>query len=122
MKKQKNRTGNGLVFSTDSGKMCPGCDNPIAECTCHKGKMAPDGNGIVRVGRETKGRKGKGVTLITGVDGSPAELKKLCKQLKSKCCSGGTVKEYTIEIQGDHRNIVMEELKKQGWTVKQSGG
>jgi translation initiation factor 1 len=74
------------------------------------------------VGRETKGRKGKGVTIITGVPLAYSELINLGKQLKKKCGSGGTVKEGVIEIQGDHRDRLVDELKKQGWTVKRSGG
>ena len=76
----------------------------------------------MRVGWETKGRKGKGMTLIAGVPLDADGLRRLASQLKQKCGSGGTVKEGIIEIQGDHRNIVMEELKKQGYNVKRSGG
>ena len=111
-----------LVYSTDSGKMCPECSNPIADCTCNNSQSIPEGDGIVRVGRETKGRKGKGVTLITGIPLNPAELKKLGKQLKARCGTGGTVKNGVIEIQGDHRDLIIEELKKKGWTVKRLGG
>jgi translation initiation factor 1 len=80
------------------------------------------GDGIVRVGRQTKGRRGKGVSVITGVPLGPAELKDLAKQLKRLCGSGGTVKDGVIEIQGDHRDRLVEELQKRGWTVKRSGG
>jgi len=79
-------------------------------------------DGIVRIQRESKGRKGKGVTLITGVSLPPEELKKLAKTLKQKCGSGGTVKDGVIEIQGDHREILLAELQKQGWKVKLAGG
>jgi len=74
------------------------------------------------VHRETKGRKGKGVTVISGVPLAPTDLVQFATQLKKKCGSGGTVKDGTIEIQGDHCDILMEELKKQGWPVKRSGG
>jgi translation initiation factor 1 len=74
------------------------------------------------VGRQTKGRKGKGVTVITGVPLSTAELKELGKALKKLCGSGGTVKDGVIEIQGDHRDRLVEELTRRGWTVKRSGG
>jgi translation initiation factor 1 len=80
------------------------------------------GDGIVRVSRETKGRKGKGVTVITGVPLPPAELKALSRQLKQACGSGGTVKNGTIEIQGDHRDRLVAELKQRGFTVKRAGG
>jgi translation initiation factor 1 len=82
----------------------------------------PAGDGIVRVGRETKGRKGKAVTLITGVPLSLAELKRLARELKARCGCGGTVKDGVIEIQGDHRDKLIEALKSKGWSVKSSGG
>jgi translation initiation factor 1 len=111
-----------LVYSTEQGRMCPGCGRSIDKCICPRKKAMPPSDGIVRVGKETKGRKGKGMTLITGLALEPAELKILAKQLKQKCGTGGTVKNGIIEIQGDHRDLLMEELKKQGWKVKQSGG
>ena len=76
----------------------------------------------MRIQRETKGRKGKGVTLITGVLLAPAELKKLAKELKQKCGVGGAVKDGVIEIQGDVREQMFDEMKQRGFTVKKSGG
>jgi len=76
----------------------------------------------VRVGRETKGRKGKGVTLITGVPLDHDGLKALAKELKKQCGAGGAVKGGAIEIQGDHRDALVEALKSRGWVVKRSGG
>jgi translation initiation factor 1 len=112
----------GIVYSTEHGRMCPKCSRPIAECTCRQEKEIPKGDGIVRVGRETQGRKGKGVTVITGVPLAGDELKKLAKELKARCGTGGTIKEGIIEIQGDHRDVLMEALKQRGWNVKRSGG
>ncbi len=80
------------------------------------------GDGIVRIGRETKGRKGKGVSLITGLNLDPKELKALAKKLKQKCGSGGSVKNGVIEIQGDHRQQLMKELLNMGLKVKLAGG
>jgi translation initiation factor 1 len=80
------------------------------------------GDGIVRVGRETKGRKGKGVTIITGVPLGQEELRQFTTKLKQMCGSGGTVKEAVIEIQGDHRDAIVAELESQGFKVKRSGG
>jgi len=74
------------------------------------------------VGRETKGRKGKGVTTVTGVPLSMDELKGLAKELKQKCGTGGTLKDGVIEIQGDHRDNLIELLKAKGWPVKRAGG
>jgi translation initiation factor 1 len=76
----------------------------------------------VRVGRETKGRKGKGVTVITGLPLGAAELKELAKALKSRCGSGGTIRDGVIEIQGDHRDFLVEELARRGWPARRSGG
>ena len=118
------------VYSTDHGKLCPTCGKSAAQCNGHRKSKAanrptappPKNDGVVRVGRETKGRKGKGVTLITGVALAAAELDKLAKQLKQKCGAGGAVKHGVIEIQGDHRDMLVAELSKQGYTVKRSGG
>jgi len=113
----------GLVYSTDHGRMCPACGNPTDQCLCNQESSdISSGDGIVRVGRETKGRKGKGVTLITGVPLSAAELKRFARELKARCGCGGTVKDGVIEIQGDHRDKLTEVLRSKGWTVKQSGG
>jgi translation initiation factor 1 len=79
-------------------------------------------DGVVRVGRETKGRKGAGVTVITGIPTHPDGLKKIAKELKQKCGTGGTVKNGMIEIQGDQRDILVKELQNRGYTVKKSGG
>ena len=109
------------VYSTESGKICPDCDQPIADCSCGI-EIRPDGDGIVRLHRETKGRKGKGVTLIKGVLATPTELKLLAKELKARCGTGGTVKEGVIEIQGDFRDLLLETLITKGYRVKKSGG
>ena len=101
-----------IVFSTDTGRVRPEKKKPAS----------PAGDGIVRVGRETKGRKGKGMTVITGVPLHPEGLKDLAKSLKQKCGTGGTVKGRTIEIQGDHRDLLVTELETRGYTVKRSGG
>ncbi len=101
-----------IVFSTDQGRIKPEKKKPAA----------PKGDGIVRVGRETKGRKGAGVTVISGVPTHPEGLKDLAKKLKRKCGGGGTVKGQTIEVQGDHRDLIVTELEKLGYTVKRAGG
>ena len=112
----------GLVYSTEHGKMCPECRKPLAECVCRRNTSLPASDGTVRVSRETKGRKGKGVTLIKGVALDALLLAQLGKQLKTACGSGGAVKDGVIEIQGDHCEHVIEHLKKQGWVVKRAGG
>jgi len=80
------------------------------------------GDGVVRVRREKKGRRGKTVTVITGLALDAKGLQKVAKQLKRRCGAGGTVKDGAIEIQGDHRDVLVEELGKQGHTIKRSGG
>jgi translation initiation factor 1 len=119
MKKSKTR---GLVYSTDKGRTCPGCGDPVKQCSCNPGKSRPVEDGVVRVSRQTKGRKGSGVCLVTGVPLSEVDLKKLGKQLKIKCGTGGTVKNGIIEIQGDHREKLVDVLVKLGYKAKLAGG
>lgn len=80
------------------------------------------GDPVIRVGRETKGRKGSGVTVVTGLRLPEPELIALASRLKKVCASGGTVREDVIEIQGDHRDRIVAELSRLGWTAKRSGG
>ncbi|MBW8017425.1 MAG: translation initiation factor Sui1 [Planctomycetes bacterium] len=112
----------GIVFSTEHGRMCPDCEKPADQCICSQKAQVYTGDGIVRVSRQTKGRKGKGVTIITGVPLVGDDLKKLATELKQKCGCGGTIKNSAIEIQGDKRDTVVEQLKKKGYTAKRSGG
>ncbi|MCP4750634.1 MAG: translation initiation factor Sui1 [Proteobacteria bacterium] len=118
----KRKKDLGTVYSTDQGSMCPQCGNPLSACSCRQNQDVPEGDGIVRLSRETKGRKGKGVTVIRGLPLPPDELKKLAKKLKQKCGTGGSLKDRSIEIQGDHRDVLFEVLTQQGFRVKRSGG
>ena len=121
--KRQDSGSSRLVYSTDSGRVCPDCGQPMADCMCKAmAKARPAGDGIVRVSLDTKGRKGKGVTLIQGVPLDDDALAQLSKQLKSACGSGGTTKDGVIEIQGDHRDRLVDELRKLGYTdVKKAG-
>jgi translation initiation factor 1 len=110
------------VYSTDKGRLCPDCGQAKQQCCCQSTNTPYEGDGIVRIQRETKGRKGKGVTLITGVPLPDKELKKLAKELKQRCSTGGAIKAGCIEIQGDQRQIIKELLEGKGFTVKLSGG
>jgi len=112
----------GLVYSTEGGRMCPACCQPLAACTCAAQSAAPRGDGIVRVSRETQGRGGKAVTVVRGVAGDAAALAALGKRLRTACGSGGTVKDGVLEVQGDHRDRVVELLNREGYTVKRAGG
>jgi translation initiation factor 1 len=104
------RKSAGLVYSTDGGRMCPTCRKPVGQCTCGKAKSGPISDGIVRVSRETKGRNGKNVTVVRGLALDEAGLALLGKELRTACGSGGTVKDGVIEVQGDHRERVIEIL------------
>lgn len=116
-----------LVYSSDGGRACPGCGQPTAECRCRATAPAAPAapaapGGPVRVGRETKGRKGKGVTVVSGLPLGQDDLAELGRKLKQKCGAGGTVKDGTIEIQGDHRDAVLAALVALGYPAKRSGG
>jgi len=115
-----------LVYSTESGKICPSCQNPAVECTCKKKKSGFQTNekydGIIRVQREVKGRKGKTVTTVSAFQLADDELKNLAAQLKSHCGTGGSVKEGVIIMQGDHRDTLITELKNLGFKAKIAGG
>ncbi len=113
----------GLVYSTAAGRMCPGCLRPAPECVCKdRSRLRDGGDGFVRLSRETKGRKGAGVTLVRGLPLADADLTKLSKQLKARCGVGGTVKDGVIELQGDQRDKLKEVLEKEGYKVKLAGG
>jgi translation initiation factor 1 len=115
------RDENPTVYSTEWGRICPKCGKPEEKCVCKK-KEHPQGDGNVRVQRESKGRKGKTVTLVRGIPLDDEALHSLLGELKRLCGTGGTLKEGIIEIQGDHRDKVFEELKKRGFKAKLAGG
>lgn len=119
MNKKKN---NYLVYSTDSGRLCPQCQRPVADCVCGKDRPAAVGDGIVRLHRQTKGRGGKAVTLVTGLTLGERDMRELTRALKQKCGVGGALKPEHIEIQGDQRPALKAELEKRGFTVKIAGG
>lgn len=105
--------GKNLVYSSEGGRMCPGCGRPAEDCRCQAGSSGK-AKGPVRVRLETKGRRGKAVTVVTGLPLDGMELADLGKALKQKCGAGGTVKDGVVEIQGDHRVAVMTALKDLG--------
>ncbi len=107
----------GLVYSTQTGRMCPDCREAVAQCRCHEPKL-PAGDGTVKVSRDSKGRGGKVVTLVSGVPLLGEELKNLAKELKQKCGVGGAIKDGVIEIQGEQRELIAAELIKKGFKVK----
>ena len=111
-----------IVYSTGIGSLCPNCRRAVRECVCPQGVPGSAKPAAVRVARETQGRAGKGVTTITGLPLSPADIEVLATKLKKRCGSGGTVRGGVIEIQGDHRDTIVAELIKMGWPAKRSGG
>jgi translation initiation factor 1 len=117
---KKFSSGGGLVYSTDAGRMCPGCRQPVAACTCKQ--AVPSAGGPVRVSRESKGRGGKTVTIIKGLPLDALALGQLGKQVKAACGSGGTVKDGIIEVQGDHCELVVQMLNKLGHAARRAGG
>ena len=103
---------------------CEACEQPLAQCACPRsesGKVLLPKDQPARVGRE-KRRKGKTVTVITGLDPAASNLDAILAQLKSACAAGGTINEGKIEIQGDHRERVLSILRDLGYPAKLSGG
>jgi translation initiation factor 1 len=111
-----------LVYSTELGRVCPQCGRPVADCVCRKQAPQPSGDGIVRVRRENKGRKGKTVTTISGLALDEDELRAFASELKRQCGSGGSVKDGVIIIQGDHCDALIPLIQERGYTVKRAGG
>lgn len=100
--------------------LCPKCHQLKTTCTCPHEE--PNKNTVVRVGRETKGRGGKGVTIISDLPLNDSGLAELAAKLKSRLGTGGTVKDGRIEIQGDQRDRIVAELEGLGYRVKRAGG
>jgi len=109
-----------LVYSDELGSHCSQCGKPLPKCVCSK-SAAAIGDGRVRVERQTRGRKGKGVSLIRGLPMAERELKSLAKELKQRCGCGGTVKGGIIEMQTDQRDLLISELQKKGYQAKKAG-
>lgn len=110
------------VYTTESGRICPNCGMPVAICRCKKAIPRTTGDGNVRIHLEKKGRGGKTVSVISGLN-LPAEvIRQLSTEMKQRCGTGGTVKDGLIEIQGDHRDLLIEILNNKGIKAKRVGG
>ncbi|MEO8312027.1 MAG: translation initiation factor Sui1 [Caldimonas sp.] len=120
----KRPLSGGLVYSTDAGRMCPACREPVGSCKCatSRARASPAGDGIARVRREVGGRGGKTVTVVNGLALDPLALAALAKRLKSACGTGGTVKAGVLEFQGDHRDQLVSLLASEGFKSKLAGG
>lgn len=129
----RDKGGDRLVYSSEQGRICSECGRSETRCVC-RGKSArarikareleaaaEASDGIARVGRSTKGRRGKVVSTVTGVPVDAAALLALAGELKRRCGTGGALKDGVIEIQGDHRDTLVEELEKRGFRVKRVG-
>lgn len=117
----RKTNGGGLVYSSEGGRMCPGCRQPLSACLCALGARTPAGDGSVRVSRESKGRRGKTVTMVRGLALEAGALAALGRRLRSACGAGGTVKDGALEVQGDHAGRVVDLLQAEGFVVKRSG-
>lgn len=119
-----------VVYDTAVGRICPNCHRSVKQCVCKQKspskpksiKSPPKNDGIVRVSRDRRNRRGKTVTVITGVPGNDEIVNELTATLKKLCGSGGTVKDGIIEIQGDHRDLIVSKLAELGHRVKLAGG
>ncbi len=118
----KKRREGGTVWDSEVGAICPACDQPKDGCTCGSTEDVPQGDGIVRVELDRKGRNGKVVTVLRGIPLAANELKELATRLKQRCGTGGKSGKGVIEIQGDQRDALIEELEARGYAVRRVGG
>lgn len=110
-----------LVYSTEGGRTCPACRQPLAQCRCQAAAV-PAGDGIARVSREKQGRGGKTVTVVRGLALAPDALAALGKKLRNACGTGGTAKDGVLELQGDQAERVLALLLAEGFKAKRAGG
>jgi translation initiation factor 1 len=113
-----------IVYSTGLGRICPGCRRPEAGCICKtaNGATVRAARGSVRVSRHTAGRAGKAVSVVSGLPLNAEQLAQLAAELKRRCGAGGGVTDGKIEIQGEHRDLLVAELIKRGFAAKRAGG
>jgi translation initiation factor 1 len=117
-------TETSIVYSSDLGRICPGCRRPASGCVCKTGtgQAVRSAGGAVRVSRQTAGRAGKAVSVISGLPLNDVQLAALAAELKRRCGSGGGVQSGNIEIQGEHRDLLVAELIRRGFSARRSGG
>ena len=112
--------GGRLVYSTETGRICPGCGWPAQRCVCsaQRATQSVPTRVVAKLRMEKKGRGGKTVTVVYDLPNNAAFLKDLCGELKRTCGTGGTPTESTVELQGDHRERVRQVLTAKGFLVK----
>jgi translation initiation factor 1 len=119
--KQDKTNFSALVYSTEGGRMCPACRQPLPACTCAaQARAVPRGKGAVRVSREL--RRGKTVTLVRGLPLDELALAALGRRLRTACACGGTAKDGLLEVQGDHVQRVLAWLQAEGFAAQRAGG
>ena len=114
-------TSSTLVYSSETGLLKQSAA-PSRNKTKQQSIHAAPSDGTVRLRRETKGRGGGTVIVISGIPLPETALKELAGALKKRCGCGGTIKNGIIEIQGDHRDILLLELQTRGYRAKLAGG
>jgi translation initiation factor 1 len=109
-----------LVYSTGTGRVCPSCGWPVADCRCSKpaNDESIPSKIVARLRVEKKGRGGKTVTVVDGLPRNADFLKTLGQELKRACGTGGAVSDGAIELQGDLRDRIHTVLLKGGFVVK----
>ncbi len=113
-----------LVYSTDTGRICPQCGLPVERCRCsqNRGSSTKQTDGAVRIALDRKHRRGKMMTIVSGAPGDEVELAQICRELKKLLATGGAVNEGRLELQGDHRERVAAYFAARGIKTKRVGG
>lgn len=115
-----DRNNARTVYSTDRGKICPGCGWPQDDCKCSSSLVRDEPVPVritAKLRMEKKGRGGKTVTVVYGLPRNTAFLRDLTQELKRACGTGGAAVEDGVELQGEMRDRIRDFLQKKGWTV-----
>ncbi len=111
--------GGRLVWSSEKGSLCPGCGWPVRDCRCSSTPEEPVPAAVTaKLRLEKKGRAGKSVTVLDGLPRNRAFLAAIATELRAALGTGGTVRDGSVELQGDHRERLRGLLARRGWSVK----